>query len=169
MALVFLGLGSNLQDRLDNLNQAITLLSELEQTTVTAVSNYYESPALLKEGAPEEWNKPFINAVAAIETEIEPEALFSALQQIEVSLGKEKLGEWAPRTIDMDILTYGDLICDYEELTIPHPRATERDFVLLPWREIAADFIHPVYKQSIATLCDKLSQISALPLEKEVA
>ena len=56
MALVFLGLGSNLQDRLDNLNQAITLLSELEQTTVTAVSNYYESPALLKEGAPEEWN-----------------------------------------------------------------------------------------------------------------
>ncbi len=135
MAKVFLGLGSNLEDRAQNLEIAIKRLGEVLE--VKRISSLRESPALLLPNAPQAFNRPFLNLVLEGRYSGTPEALLSACASIEESLKRERLVKWAPRTIDIDILEVDGVVQEEEQLTLPHPSCLERAFVLDPWAEIA--------------------------------
>ena len=127
-------LGSNVGDPKANLDLALALLREA--TDVKKVSSYYSTKPVGFTDQPD-----FLNAVCIIETELPAMALLAMLQGIEKVMGRERTIKWGPRTIDLDIIQYGDLISKAEELTLPHPRAHERKFVLEPWHEIEPDAI----------------------------
>ena len=142
---VFIGLGSNLGDRLAALSTAVVLLSP--DVRVLKVSKVYETPPWGYEDQP-----AFLNQVLQAETGLDPPALLKYLKRIEQKLGRKATFRYGPRAIDLDILFYDDLIYSTANLQIPHPMAAERAFVLLPMREIAPDFIHPVLGKSISKL-----------------
>ncbi|MCI5050427.1 MAG: 2-amino-4-hydroxy-6-hydroxymethyldihydropteridine diphosphokinase [Rickettsiales bacterium] len=164
MVEAILGIGGNLGDRMGNMQESLRLLDDALAITIIDVSRFYESPAMLPEGAPEEWDHPFINFVAVIETELEPNALLDELKDIEAQVGREKRAFWAPREVDIDILAYGDVILKDERLTIPHTGLLKRDFVLIPWRDVRPDWSYPVdgpnMGKTISQLCDELTDIS---------
>jgi 2-amino-4-hydroxy-6-hydroxymethyldihydropteridine diphosphokinase/dihydropteroate synthase len=128
---VYLGLGSNMGDRRANLTRALGLLAA-GGTEVLRVSPVVESPAMLPEDAPPDWNRPFLNLVAECRTEDSPEALLDRLKGIERELGREVRGRWAPREIDLDILLWGREQIATERLRVPHVGLPERAFVLTP-------------------------------------
>jgi len=127
----YLGLGANLGHRADNLSRALEMLGSKE-LMIRRISPVVESPALLPDDAPAEWNLPFLNLVAECETEVEPESLFDWIREIQTTLGRTEAARWSPRPIDIDILLWGRKQIDTERLTIPHPRMQERSFVLTP-------------------------------------
>ncbi len=127
----FLSLGSNLGDRLRNLKKAVTLLSSHPDIRILCVSSIYETDPV----GPVKQDD-FLNLVCRIETELSPLELLHYLQTIEQILHRERTIRLGPRTIDLDILTYDDLVMLTDELTIPHPRMNERAFVQIPLREI---------------------------------
>ena len=129
-----IALGSNIGDPKENLDLAIALLREA--TDVKQVSSYYLTKPVGYEDQPD-----FLNAVCIIETELPAMDLLKMLHGIEKAMGRERNIKWGPRTIDLDIIQYGDLISKADELTLPHPRAHERKFVLEPWQEIEPDAI----------------------------
>ena len=129
-----IALGSNIGDTKANLDLALKMLREA--TDVKQVSSYYSTKPVGYIDQPD-----FLNAVCIIETELPAMALLAMLQGIEKVMGRERKIKWGPRTIDLDIIQYGDLISKAEELTLPHPRAHERKFVLEPWHEIEPDAI----------------------------
>ena len=129
-----IALGSNLGNPTANLDIAITLLRE--STDVIAVSTFYKSAPV---GGPTQ--PDFINAVCVIESELPAIELLSLLHGIEKSLGRQRLEHWGPRTLDLDLIQYGDLVSENVDVQLPHPRAHERRFVLEPWHEIDADAI----------------------------
>ena len=129
-----IALGSNIGDTKANLDLALTMLREA--TDVKQVSSFYSTKPVGYIDQPD-----FLNAVCIIETELPAMALLAMLQGIEKVMGRERTIKWGPRTIDLDIIQYGDLISKAEELTLPHPRAHERKFVLEPWHEIEPDAI----------------------------
>jgi len=134
MVIVFLGIGSNLGDRAENINKALENLGKLAEVRILAVSSLLETE-------PQGASGPnYINAVAKIETNLEPQELLSALQQIEESLGRRRPFKGAPRIIDLDILLYAERVVNSPELNIPHPRMLERDFVIKPLLEIEPTF-----------------------------
>jgi 2-amino-4-hydroxy-6-hydroxymethyldihydropteridine diphosphokinase len=143
MPFVALALGSNFGDRLAFLRSAVSVLSERGAIAVRRVSSVYRCPALLKEGAPKEWDREFYNAVLTAETALSPSALLGAVKQAERDIGRVDRGVWAPREIDIDILTYGEAVVSLPGLVVPHPRMTERSFVLEPLAEIAPDAVYP--------------------------
>ena len=145
MSIVYLALGTNLNDRSANLRAAIEALPS--KINVIAESKVYETPPWGYENQP-----AFLNMAVKCETNLEPESLLKRLKQLEVQLGREQSFRWGPRLIDIDILFYNDLILKSESLTIPHPRLHERAFVLVPLADIAPDFIHPVLKKTIKEL-----------------
>jgi 2-amino-4-hydroxy-6-hydroxymethyldihydropteridine diphosphokinase/dihydropteroate synthase len=128
---IYLGLGSNLSDRRANLTAALAQLPA-RGVHVARVSPVVESPAMLPDGAPADWNRPFLNAVAQCRTDSGPDAVLDALKAIEHELGREDRGRWAPRSIDLDLLLFGRETVSTERLKIPHPGITERAFVLTP-------------------------------------
>jgi len=142
---VYLALGTNLGDRQENLKQALRALPPLVE--IRAVSRLYETaPAYL-------FNQPaFFNIAVEGYTALLPLELLAHLQQIEKQMGRERLIRYGPRTIDLDIIFYDDLVLDSLELTLPHPRMHERSFVLQPLAELAPDVVHPVLKQSVREL-----------------
>ena len=140
--MVILGLGSNIGNRLGYLELAIKYLNE-EVINITSVSAIYESPALLKEGSPEEWQVPFFNMAVAIETELEPHELLKQIKIIENKIGRLDRGVWAPREIDIDILAYDGLYIDEENLKIPHAALCERSFALLPLADLCPNWQYP--------------------------
>lgn len=144
---VFLGIGSNLGNRLENCQCAVDLLATHPDIDIIKESNWYESPAMTLPGAPEQPH--YYNGVVLIETSLEPLALLQYLKDIEHRLGREDPHEkWAPRTIDIDILDYAGLILESEQLMLPHPGIYKRTFVLVPLCDIAPDWIHPLLKKS---------------------
>lgn len=128
---VFLGLGSNLGERRQNLAHA---LEKLEQRGIESrrVSPIVESPAMLPAGAPPEWNLPFLNLVTEVTTDMRPSGVLHAIKDIESGFGREGNERWAPRLIDIDILLWGDHQIDESDLRVPHPGMHERSFVVTP-------------------------------------
>ncbi|MFG6466867.1 2-amino-4-hydroxy-6-hydroxymethyldihydropteridine diphosphokinase [Roseateles sp. BYS87W] len=128
----YVGLGANLGgDLRQTLLSAVGALDALPQTRLAAVSSAWRS-APVDAGGPD-----FLNAVAALDTDLEPLALLDALQGIELAHGRERPYRNAPRTLDLDLLAYGDVTLDTPRLTLPHPRVAERAFVLRPLWELA--------------------------------
>jgi len=149
-AIAYLGLGSNVGDREEYIEQAVFLLDKNPNIEVTRRSTNYETEA---EGGGEQ--PSFINAAVEIKTKLSPHKLLEVCQEIETALGREREVEWGPRTIDLDILFYEDLIISDDKLQIPHPLVHERLFILKPLREIAPHVIHPVLEKSIETLYEE--------------
>lgn len=133
--LSFIGLGSNVGDRLTILREAATRLEPLG--TGVARSSVYETAPL---GPPQ---PDYLNAVVSLRTTLEPLALLEALLAVERSLGRERRERWGPRTIDLDLLAMEDLAVHVPGLTVPHPEIRHRAFVLRPWLEVAATFAIP--------------------------
>ena len=127
-------LGSNIGEPRENLNLAIALLREA--TEVVAVSSYYQTKPVGYLDQPD-----FLNAVCLIESELPAMDLLKMLHGIEKTMGRERSIQWGPRTIDLDLIQYGALLSNAEELKLPHPRAHERRFVLEPWLEIEPDAV----------------------------
>lgn len=136
----YIGLGSNLDGPKQQLSNAVEALRNLPQTSFVSCSSFYCSKALTltdDSAAPD-----YLNAVAVIKTDLDSIALLDALQAIEFSQGRRRDGErWASRSLDLDILLYGNEIITSERLTVPHPEICQRDFVLLPLQEIAPDLV----------------------------
>jgi len=148
MALVYLALGSNLGNRLKNLNDAVIAIS-LESGNVLGLSTFMQSSP---QGFKSE--NDFLNAVLLLETELSPLRLLEKLKEIEKRMGRivKSTNTYEDRIIDIDILLYDQQIINLPELKIPHPKMTERDFVLLPLTEIAPGLIHPVTGQKLIDL-----------------
>lgn len=127
-------LGANLEEPRKAIELAIELLKQ--STDVTAVSSLYETAPV---GGPEQDN--YINAVVTLESELPAADLLALLHGIEKSMGRVRQERWGPRVIDLDLIQYGTLLSKSEELTLPHPRAHERRFVLEPWQEIDPEAI----------------------------
>lgn len=130
-----LALGSNLGQREQNLNLALEQIKSFPATDFIAVSSFHETIALTEAG--EDSTKPsYLNAIAIIETDLNVEEVFSRTSAIETELGRIRETKWQDRTIDVDLISFGELQLANEALTIPHPRSHERLFVLKPWLEI---------------------------------
>lgn len=134
----YIGLGANLNDPAAQVEYALAELDRLPTTHLIARSSLYASAPVGYVDQPD-----FINAVARIETALAPRALLAALLDIEHRHGRERSFRNAPRTLDLDLLLYGDAHFHEDHLSLPHPRMTERAFVLLPLTEIAPDIVIP--------------------------
>lgn len=150
-AVVYLGLGSNLGDRLGLLRRAVHALDrhpEIEVDRPRGVARLYETkPFGVAEDQP-----AYLNSAVRIQTVLEPRRLLEATLAIEKALGRRRYVAGEPRVIDVDILLYGDIVVHDSDLIIPHPRMHERWFVLEPMCDIAADVVHPVLKVTLNTL-----------------
>jgi 2-amino-4-hydroxy-6-hydroxymethyldihydropteridine diphosphokinase len=153
MPYALIGIGSNLGDRAAHLDHARCALAVIPQTTLLAFSDVYETEPVGPAG-----QSPYLNAAASLDTELDPEALLAHLRAIEHSAGRVRHERWGPRTLDLDLLLYDDRILHTDDLTVPHPRMTERWFVLKPLADIAPDTLHPIANKSIAQLLADLEQ-----------
>jgi len=149
MVTAYLGLGGNLGDPVTNMRQALQTLDARADLTVTAVSRLFRTPPWGKLDQP--W---FVNACAAVDTDLGPRDLLELCLATERGLKRERLERWGPRTIDLDVLDYGGRPYEDDALTLPHPRMGLRAFVLVPLAEIAPDFTVDGYSiaEAIAAL-----------------
>ena len=157
---VVLGLGSNLGDRLNYLQQAIKKLEELKILTKISSSSIEETKAVLKPNSPAEWNLNFLNMAVKGFTNLSPKELIHSIQKIEHLLGRNSTQEWSPREIDIDILSYGDKIIELENLTIPHSELLNRQWALKPFVELNPEWKYPVegpfYNLKIKDIYEKI-------------
>lgn len=155
----YIGLGSNLDHPARQLELALTALAALPGTTLVACSRMYRNPPL---GPPDQ--PDYVNAVAAIDTDLAPLALLRGLQGVERAQGRVRDGSrWGPRTIDLDLIAYGAATIDLPGLKVPHPGAAARIFVLIPLHEIAPDAALPGYPP-LAALIAALDADQLVPL-----
>ena len=132
------GLGSNLGDRAEMLRAAVTDLARLPLVDEVRVADVVESVALKPDG-PDAGAPPYLNTVALVTTRLAPSVLLTYLHAIEALHGRERTERWGDRTLDLDLIAYGDARTDTVALQLPHPRAAERDFVLAPWLVLDPD------------------------------
>jgi 2-amino-4-hydroxy-6-hydroxymethyldihydropteridine diphosphokinase len=156
MAQALLGLGSNLGNRDAMLDAAVESLDSTTGVRMVARSRWHSTKPV---GGPP-GQDDYLNGAVLIETTLEPLVLLRQVRQIETQFGRQRQTEvrWGPRTLDIDLLLYDDRVVDTPELEIPHPRMAERRFVLEPTVEIAANWVHPVRKTSLAELLRRLDQ-----------
>lgn len=150
MTRVFLGLGANVGNRTENLRLALRWLQPA--CSIVAVSSLYRSEAVVLEGAPP--GPDYLNAACEVETALSAHDLLAHVKSIEHAIGRRPAERWAPRPIDIDILLYGDEVIDTDELTVPHPRMAERNFVVAPLVELAPDIEHPVAHRTLGELAE---------------
>lgn len=149
-----IGFGSNKGDRLDYCERAVTLLGLLPNARVTGVSSLYETEPVADERT-DPGSQWFLNGVVRLETDLTPHQLLTVCQDIERSLGRDPECR-GPRTMDLDILSYGDRVLDEPDLKIPHPRLHLRRFVLVPLGELAPGWHHPVLHRTVRDLLEHL-------------
>jgi len=152
---LFIAFGSNQGNRQGFCDRAIALMKLLPHSRVTGVSSYYETEPVDMNG--EKRSEWFYNGVVRIETQLPPEHLLTICQETERSLGRNPDERNSPRTIDLDILFYGQQIIDSARLSIPHPRLHQRRFVLMPMVELDAAWVHPQQHQTVQSLLDQLT------------
>lgn len=150
MQRVFIGIGSNVGDRQAHIDLARRRLGEMRSTTLVGFSSVYETAPVgpVEQGA-------YLNAAAQLETELAPHELLDALAAIEVEAGRPPRDErikWGPRTLDLDILLYGDHVMSDDNLAIPHPMMHDRDFVLRPLAELDPGAVHPLLQMTVGAL-----------------
>ncbi|MEL4898401.1 2-amino-4-hydroxy-6-hydroxymethyldihydropteridine diphosphokinase [Crocosphaera sp. Alani8] len=138
-----IALGSNLGDSLNILETTITLLSQHPSIELISHSSCYQTTPI---GPPQ---PDYLNSCATLKTSLTPENLLQTLLAIEQKFGRVRREKWGPRTLDLDLLLYDDLVLNTPSLEIPHPRMLERAFVLFPLNEIATGWVHPVSKKTI--------------------
>lgn len=156
----YIALGSNLDEPLLHLRQAATALAELGDLEARS-SLWHTAPVGGPPGQPD-----YLNAVIALRPQPEfddPETLLATLLELEHQQGRERRLRWAARTLDLDLLDFGGLVCETELLTLPHPRMLERAFVLAPLCEIAPQWRHPITKELV---CEVLQQLDAEGIER---
>jgi 2-amino-4-hydroxy-6-hydroxymethyldihydropteridine diphosphokinase len=157
---VFIGLGSNLGEREETIAQGLRALTARGFQIVRRSALYLTEPV---DGPPQDW---YVNAVAEGRTALAPEALLGACQEVELALGRVRAERNGPRTLDLDLLLYGDLVRDDPSLTLPHPRLHERRFVLVPLCELAERRVHPRLGLSFGALlaaCPDASRVLPFP------
>ena len=153
--MILLALGSNRGDREAFLAQARMVLGMFD-VVIVRESSIHETPALMPEGAPADWNVPYLNQVLEVATHLAPHDLLACIKHIEADLGRVPEARWAPREIDIDILAYDDVVTVDDVLTIPHPQMDVRRFVLAPLCEIAPQWRHPVLEKTAQELLAEL-------------
>ncbi len=151
----YLGLGSNMGNRQGNLDKALDLLSQ--RLPVRKVSSLYDTEPVGNINQPR-----FLNLVCQVYTRLIPMELLTLAQGIELKLGRRPATHDVPRPIDIDILFYGDQVIETPELVIPHPRLTERAFVLVPLAEIAPDLVHPVSGKTVRELLQGVTETQSV-------
>ncbi|HSS30061.1 MAG TPA: 2-amino-4-hydroxy-6-hydroxymethyldihydropteridine diphosphokinase [Nitrospiraceae bacterium] len=147
---VFIGFGSNVGDRVDFCDRAVTLLSLLPHSHVVGVSLLYETEPVNDHAHPGDgW---FLNGVVQLETDVTPKSLLAILREIEHALGRDEDNRSGPRTMDLDILFYGQRVINEPDLVVPHPRMHQRRFVLIPLSELDPLFLHPSLQRTVNQL-----------------
>lgn len=156
----FIAIGSNLGDRIANVRKAAALVADGVRARLLSMSGLYETkPWGIKE---QPW---FVNAVIMVETGLTPLELLAHTKKIEAEMGRKRELRWGPRTIDLDIIFYDGLVMEEDGLTIPHPGAHERAFVMVPLAEIAPDFVHPTLGRKAAEIAEGLDRSGVRKLE----
>jgi 2-amino-4-hydroxy-6-hydroxymethyldihydropteridine diphosphokinase len=150
MSIVYIGIGSNLGNREKNCSRSIDLL-EKNGIVVRRMSSLYETMPWGVRDQP-----LFLNMVIEVETELKPQEFLKLLKNVEIEVGRKRSSRWGPRTIDLDILLYDDIILNKDTLIIPHPFLHKRDFVLIPLCEIAPDVKHPALQLTMRELLQML-------------
>lgn len=151
--IIYLGLGSNLGDKVSNCLRALKDLSSTGQNNIQAISSLYKTEPIGYQE--QDW---FINCVANVITPLSPHSLLQLLQRIEEQMGRRRTFRWGPRVIDLDILLYGNDVIEEADLIIPHPHLHERGFVLIPLAELAPDLIHPVLQKTVKELREGIEE-----------
>lgn len=145
-----IALGSNLGDSRSILESALEILDQTLGITLKAQSSWYQTAPV---GPPQ---PDYLNGCALLEVQLTPQKLLSTLLKIEVQFGRVRQERWGPRTLDLDLLLFDDLILNLPNLQLPHPHLTERAFVLVPLAEIAPDWIEPISGKAIAQLVQRV-------------
>jgi len=149
--LTYIGIGSNLGDKRKNIRRAIEALGSDPRNRLVRCSPLYCTEPVGK--TDQDW---FVNGVVSLETLMGPGELLGFLLSVEKKMGRRREEKWGPRTIDLDILFYGDQILEDADLSIPHPRLQERRFVLVPLRDVAPDLVHPVLGKPVSRILAEL-------------
>lgn len=154
----YIGLGSNLGDREQAIRSALEAIAELPETELVRVSSLYDTEPVGEVDQPN-----FLNAAVMVDTELDARTLLWNLMLVEKRLGRVRTQHWGPRTIDLDLLLYGDEIIEDEDLRVPHPEITRRSFVLVPLVELEPRLVHPGTGEPLVS---HLNRLGARPLVK---